>query len=379
MEQGSVERVDVGEALAGEWVSAWAHSTPVNLSNNWAQVRSDGTVDLQVPDDVPTGAHQLAVQTADNRLVGWSDITIEPSLVSRIAGDSRFTTSAAVAAMFATADIVYVTSGRNYPDALSAAPAAGFLGGPLLLTDTSDLPSAIAAQVVRLQPERIVVVGGPGTVSVGVESALEALMPGTQVDRIAGVDRYDTSQRIADDAFVPNGATGTSAWVATGANFPDALSASAVAGSSNGPVILVNGTDSAVNAATFEVLDDLPTTKVFVAGSTAVVSQGVQNSLSGHGFSVERKGGVDRYQTSVLLNADMVAADAVFLAVGTGYADALSGAALAASLDAPLFTVPANCVPQAVLDRIDALAPEKVYVLGGPGTLSQAVFDLTAC
>jgi putative cell wall-binding protein len=67
----------------------------------------------------------------------------------------------------------FVATGLNFPDALSGGPAAGKLKGPLLLVTTDSIPSSVATELARLDPKKIVVLGGPASVSVGVEDALE--------------------------------------------------------------------------------------------------------------------------------------------------------------------------------------------------------------
>ena len=298
---------------------------------------------------------------------------------TRIAGPDRFSTSAAVAQEFDTAATVYIANGRNYPDALSAAPAAAHANGPLLLTEQGSLPAVIAAEIVRLDPGRIVVVGGTGVVSLAVESALEALQPGTQVERIAGADRYETSREVTADAFQSGAPT---AFIATGSNFPDALAASAAASHYDGPVILTNGSATEIDTATLDLLDTLNTTEVLLAGGTGVVSTGIESSLKAvfGDPNVRRLAGANRYATSIAINTDtFTASPTVYLAVGTGYADALSGAALAGKNDAPLFVVPGTCVPQGVLDAIVDLGATKVVLLGGSGVLNSSVANLVKC
>lgn len=298
----------------------------------------------------------------------------------RLAGQGRFDTAADVASEFDVADVVYVANGFNYPDALSAAPAAAFLDAPLLLTDPNTLPEVIADQILRLEPDRIVIAGGTGVVSTAVETALEALLPGDQVDRLGGQDRYETSRLITEDAFGTTGAE--NAFIATGSNFPDALSASAAAGELEGPVILVDGGAATIDAATLELLDDLGTTDAYLAGGTGVVSTGIETQLStllGAG-NVERLSGIDRYGTSIAINTGIfTTATTVYLAVGTGYADALAGAALAGKNHAPLFIVPGNCVPQDVIDAIESFGTDNVTLLGGEGVLTASVKFLLSC
>jgi hypothetical protein len=63
----------------------------------------------------------------------------------------------------------------------------------------------------------------------------------------------------------------------------------------------------------------------------------------------------------------------VYLAVGTGFADALSGAALAGSTSSPLYVVPSTCVPSGVLQEISDLGATKVVLLRGTAVLTNAL------
>ena len=110
-----------------------------------------------------------------------------PVAVERWAGGDRFASSAAFSAKsFAPGvGVAYVANGMNFPDALSGAPIAGKNGGPVLLTNATSLPGAIAAELKRLQPKKIVVLGGTGAVSNTVKAKLDAYTAGA-VDRWAG-------------------------------------------------------------------------------------------------------------------------------------------------------------------------------------------------
>lgn len=167
--------------------------------------------------------------------------------VERIAGADRYATAVAISQRFAApVDTVYVATGQNFPDALSAAPAAAAAGGPLLLTPTATLPSVVKAEIQRLQPRLIVVAGGTGAVSSAVYTQLSGLA--AEIRRDAGANRYETSRVISERAF--SFGSVVRPFLATGANFPDALSASAAAGSGSDPVILVNGSGTTLDAAT---------------------------------------------------------------------------------------------------------------------------------
>lgn len=298
---------------------------------------------------------------------------------ARLSGADRYDTSAAVAAKFTSADTVYLASGVNYPDALSAAPAAVYLGGPLLLTTPTDLPTSIASQLSRLDPTRVILVGDTSSISSSVRSQVAALLPGATIVRQAGADRYATSLQIAGETF-PESATNV-AYVATGTNFPDALSAAAAAGDRSAPIILVYGQATSIDTATRDLIADLGISQVYVAGSAASVSNGISSSIdSMPGVSVQRLSGPDRFQTSVAINSNAFpTATQAYLAVGSGFADALSGAALAGRDSAPLFVVPGNCVPLATLDALDSMGVTKVTLLGSVASLDANVAALNSC
>ncbi|WP_349899494.1 cell wall-binding repeat-containing protein [Parafrigoribacterium soli] len=302
--------------------------------------------------------------------------------VTRVSGVDRYATAAQIslAGYPGTAPIVYVAAGTNYPDALAAAPIAALKGGPLLLTMPTTLPTVVADAIKRLKPQKIVIVGGSNAVSSGVEASLRLLAPTTL--RLAGTDRYDTARAIIEDAYrVAPGAYSpvSSAYIATGSNYPDALSAAAAAGARGVPVILVNGTASSVDAASLALIRLLGISNVTIAGGTAVVSAGVESSLRSAGLTVSRKGGVDRFQTSQFVNEAFTSATQALFATGYQFPDALAGAALAGARKAPLYAVPSTCVPVAVLDRLSSLNVTSITLLGGENALTAAVQSLAPC
>ena len=99
--------------------------------------------------------------------------------VSRLSGVDRFATSAAIsAAAFAPGvPLVYIENGYNFPDALSAAPVAGLDGAPVLLVAADGIPGVIQAELSRLKPGRIVVLGGVNAVSERVAQKLDLSLP----------------------------------------------------------------------------------------------------------------------------------------------------------------------------------------------------------
>ena len=83
--------------------------------------------------------------------------------VTRLAGGDRFSTSVAVSTgTFADASTVFIATGANFPDALGGGPVAGRAPGPLLLVNGGSLPISVSIELQRLDPDRVVVLGGTG-------------------------------------------------------------------------------------------------------------------------------------------------------------------------------------------------------------------------
>jgi putative cell wall-binding protein len=100
--------------------------------------------------------------------------------VRRIAGADRYATAVDLSAStFAANSVgtVYVASGTSFPDGLSAGPVAGRQGSPLLLVPSNFLPSSVAAELRRLDPKRVIIVGGSSVVNDTVRRQIVALWP----------------------------------------------------------------------------------------------------------------------------------------------------------------------------------------------------------
>ena len=323
---------------------------------------------------------------ADQALTGF-DATVGPGgvYVGRISGPDRFATSVEISNVGfpdgfpeGSGRAVFIVNGLNFPDALGAAPAAARISAPVLLVTPWGIPDSVKAELDRLDPATIYIVGGAPSVSLGVEAQLKGYTP--DVVRFSGVDRFHTSRLVADRFW--GGSENRTAYVATGFNFPDALSAAPAAANEYAPVILVNGKANALDSATASLLEQLGIEKVVVAGGEPSVSAGVKTSIDELPFIVEsyRRNGVDRVATSVITNQkSFPLADTAFLATGWNFPDALAGAALAGSWYAPVYLVRQDCIPSAVIDEILRLHVRDVILLGGEPSLSNNVMNLQQC
>lgn len=113
---------------------------------------------------------------------------------------------------------------------LCAAPLAKKLNAPILLTEKNTLDSAAKAGLIRLNAKLVVIAGLYGVVSKAAEYSARAIIG--DVRRIGGADRYETSALIVKEV-----GKSTEAAVASGEDYPDALSLASVAASEKMPII----------------------------------------------------------------------------------------------------------------------------------------------
>jgi putative cell wall-binding protein len=310
---------------------------------------------------------------------GWSSDPAQAATttVVRYAGSDRYATAAdtSAATFQAPVPVVFVARGDDFPDALAAGPAAAIVGGPVLLVGAT-VPASTAAELTRLRPGRIVVLGGPLAVPDPVVAALSAFTSGP-VSRLAGTDRYATAAAISASTFTPGvGAV----FIASGESFPDALAGAASAGHQREPILLMQS--SQVPAATAQELTRLRPQSIVILGGVNTVSEKIAGLLAAYtSGAVSRLAGDDRYGTAVALSQQTypTGSSTLFLATGLDFADALGGGVAAALAPAPLLLVPGTCVPPVVGAEIDRLVPARIVILGGELAVGTGVESLTPC
>jgi putative cell wall-binding protein len=181
----------------------------------------------------------------------------------RDAGDDRYGASLAIsAAEFPDgAATAFLASGSGFADALTAIPAASREDAPVILIrgDQPRIDDATRAELDRLGVSNIVIAGGPASVSNGIEKQLGQLYPG-KVTRFGGATRFEVAESL-NAAYFP---TATTAYVATGANFPDALTGGVLAGVKDAPLVLAR--TECVPASTWQRLAEWAPSKVTLLG-----------------------------------------------------------------------------------------------------------------
>lgn len=301
-----------------------------------------------------TAAHSTATATPAAGDLGFA--------VKRIAGGNRYSTAAALSRAFYSpgVDTVLVASGSTFPDGLAAGPAADQLGGPVLFVTRTSIPTATRTELARLDPGRILVIGGPGTISETVRTELAGLAD-SGATRVAGDDRAATSAAVSQQAF-PGGAA--VAYVAGGQSFPDALSGGAAAGVQGAPMLLTS--PGALPASVRAELVRLDPDRIMVLGGPSSVSAAVLTDLSAIA-TTERVSGSDRYRTALAVSQRVFGPDrpAVLVADGRSFPDALAGGAVTRFTRGPILLTGGSTLPLGMKTELTRLGPDTAYLLGG--------------
>jgi len=149
--------------------------------------------------------------------------------VKRLAGVTAYGTAEAIAEELGTRGKAVLTSGQNYPDALSIAPWAAQQGIPILLTRATSLPSETEKALEQLSVVETEVIGGEAVVSQAVMNQIP------DPTRLSGWTQYDTSAKVLT-THPPLGGT---VYLATGENYPDALTGAVLAAQGNSVLVTV--------------------------------------------------------------------------------------------------------------------------------------------
>lgn len=208
---------------------------------------------------------------------------------TRVAGANRYKTSAALAKDYSPGlSRVYLSSGQDFPDALSTAALAGSQGVPLLLTRSGGLDSAVAAELRRIKPREVVVVGNTTAVSTATARAAASYAVNKTPQRVAGTTIYDTSRLVA--ARFP--ASASTAYVASGEAFPDGLVGAALAARNGAPVVLTPR--NRLHQAAAAALTAQEPQRVHLLGGPNALTSTVMDATTG------LAGGVTEYEAEVL-------------------------------------------------------------------------------
>ena len=272
----------------------------------------------------------------------YADTTTNKTEVERIGGADRTETSLKVLEKLGGVKKTYLVNGYQFSDALSIAPVAAAHNEGIVLATKGNVDASLSKQGIN----EVTLVGGENSISSSVEKSLASKF---KTKRIAGTDRYKTSEMIVESTGKKE------VGVATGKDFPDALSSGAFLAKKNLPLLLVNG----------KTQTSLP------QGLKGLYTFGGKSSVA-NDFG-KRIAGTNRYETSEKIAEEFGKSDVVVLASGTNFADALAAAPLAKKMNAPIVLVKKDSLSENAKKLVKEA--KKVYVVGGENTISNKLVD----
>lgn len=268
---------------------------------------------------------------------------------------------------FPNAKKVIVVQNKAYADSMSAMNISqGNI--PILYTGRDTLFSVTMREILRVPREEIIVMGGENSVSNKVFRELQGLSS-AKVTRIGGADRFEVNRNSAK--YMPNS---TTAVIASGMIYTDALSSVPYAHALHAPILLVS--KNSVPQAVKDVLYDRMTSAVIVGGKSTV-SQATKLQLEKIiGTSIERIGGANRYVVSAAIAIRLQNVQHAIITSGELWSDALVAGPMAQRLNAPVLLTPYGGLREGAYNYLLAHPDLKsVITVGGRGTIGQGVHN----
>ncbi|MFI6586045.1 cell wall-binding repeat-containing protein [Embleya sp. NPDC050493] len=307
----------------------------------------------------------------------WANRTVTPSVGVRVYGSNAITTGVATsrfkfdaagsASGARKANVAVLTRSDAFYDGLAGAGLAGAKGGPMLLTPKEGLASSVSAELARiLSPGATVyVLGDEGVVGATVDAQIRGL--GLTPKRLAGNTVAETGIAIANEST----SAPKEVFVATAAEYYDALAAGAAAGSTPDATVVFSW-GNALPGATANYLRglDRTKTKVTAVGGPAVVALNAASIR----IDATADGRTAPDTAKLLAEHSFVQPKAAALATMATWQDALTGGALIAG-KGPLLLATQTTLPQGSADYLAARAPslDRVVAVGGSDMLNDAV------
>lgn len=273
--------------------------------------------------------------------------------VSRIAGEDRIATSIEISKkMFNESDNVVLASGFNFADALSAGQLAAALNAPLILSN-DQLDSRTSDEIAKLKPKNMYIVGGENALGSNIEESVKSVVNDINIERLKGNDRYETSVKVMEKTkeFVD----AEYLLIASGKNFPDALSATSFMADHKALMVLSDGNS-------------------YPKSNLKEIAIGGVNQLPLNGFTGERIAGNDRYQTALAIaKRSFESNENAILANSKVFADSLSAVSVAKNYKAPIILTDNENLTQSTKNYLENM--KSVTIIGGEKSVSSNIFS----
>ncbi|MBO3443022.1 family 10 glycosylhydrolase [Clostridium sp. CCUG 7971] len=288
--------------------------------------------------------------------------------VKKLEGERRFDTAVKISkeGWNDGSDTVVLTSAYSLVDGVTATPLATTKNAPILLVDKNNVHESTKAELLRLKPNNIIVIGGNAVVNNNIVSEVKSTLPSANVNRVGGLNRYETSLNVAKEISKTQDIN--KVYIAGGIGEADALSIASKAGEDKQPIILSN--KDSLNNDTYEWLKSNHLQDAYFIGGETVLGNSVVNkinSITTNNIVNNRIYGQNRYETNAKVMQKFYTNNnynSVLVTKGDILVDALAAGPLASKLKSPI-VLGGNSINSTQKTVLEPRSTNLVYQVGG--------------
>ena len=285
--------------------------------------------------------------------------------VRRISGSNRYQTNImTIQESFSSTDKVILVSGENWPDAIGAGVLATQEKAALFICPKNNITTEIYSSLLNLGVKDIIIIGGAGSISENVENILKN--KGYNVDRISGINRYQTAIKVAEK--IPD-MTNETMFLVSGENFPDALTVNTIAASTGYPILMAG--KSSISQEAIDFIQKRQPQRIIIVGGTGAISASVEETIKQYS-DITRIGGINRYETAIRLmewyQKEGGEINQIKIASGENWPDALGSSQY--NNDNSMLLLSPYTANSIINDKIKSTLPETITIFGGLGVIS---------
>ncbi|CCL08164.1 Cell surface protein [Clostridioides difficile CD002] len=289
--------------------------------------------------------------------------------VKKLKGADRFETAIKISQSgWTKSDTVVIVNGedKSMVDGLTATPLASVKNSPILLSSNEKLPQKTVEELKRLNPSKVVVIGGNNSMPNSVVEAIKVVNSKISVQRIGGDTRYQTSINIAKEIDKTNNVS--KLYIGAGNGEADSLSIASLAGKEKTPIVLTQK-DGVDNEAEQFIKSNKVSNIYFIGGVEKISNKAIEQvgKIANKDISNNRVAGQTRQETNAKVIDKFYSQsklDGIVVANQDKLIDALTVGPLAAKNNSPVILA-TNTLDKSQESSLKGKNSSKLFEVGG--------------
>ncbi|MGO0882148.1 cell wall-binding repeat-containing protein [Clostridioides difficile] len=289
--------------------------------------------------------------------------------VKKLKGSDRFETAVKISQSgWTKSDTVVIVNGedKSMVDGLTATPLASVKNSPILLSSNDKLPQKTVEELKRLNPSKVIVIGGNNSMPNSVVEAIKGVSSKISVQRIGGDTRYQTSINIAKEIDKTNNVS--KLYIGAGNGEADSLSIASLAGKEKTPIVLTQK-DGVDNETEQFIKSNKVSNVYFIGGVEKISNKAIEQvgKIANKDMSKNRVAGQNRQETNAKVIDKFYSQsklDGVVVANQDKLIDALAVGPLAAKNNSPVILA-TNTLDKSQESSLKNKNSSKLFEVGG--------------